>query len=175
MTHQPKTGSVTSKSGKVTVRGKIVTGIDLEGAAGDEVLQTALETMQRLHTGSVSGAEGVEAGEIITGLRYFNPETPDRESFVAELKALRQELAGLAAEPEAPEEAQAAVESLADTIAEAEKEKPLARRVVNRLRESIEFIGEAGKVLDSASKAGPLIAKAIATATVLYQAAQLLF
>ena len=175
MTEQSQTGSVTSTSGKVTVRGKIVTGIDIEGAVGDEVLKAALETMQRLHTGSVSGAEGVEAGEIITGLRYFNPETPDRESFVAELKALRAELTGLVADPETPEAAKAAVESLDDTIAEAEKEKPLAKRVVNRLRETIEFIGDAGKMLDSASKAGLLIAKAIGTATVLYQAAQVLF
>lgn len=174
MTQQPKTGSVTSK-GKITVTGKIVTGIDIEGAASDPVLKAALETMQQLNTGSVSAEQGIEAGEIITGFRYFNPAAPDRESFVAELKALREELAGLANDPEAPLEAGDAVESLDDTIAEAEKEQPVTKRLLNRLRESIEFLGEAGKLLDAASKAGPLLAQAIGTATVLYQAAQTLF
>lgn len=175
MTQQGKTGGVTSKSGKIKVEGKIVTGIDIEGATSDSVLKAALETMQQLQTGSVSAAGDIEAGEIVTGLRYLNPQAPDRKNFVAELKALRAELAGLAADPDTPQEAQAAVQSLDETIAEAEKEKPLAKRVINRLRESIEFVSDAGKALDSASKAGPLIVKAIGTATVLYQAAQVLF
>jgi len=108
MADQPKTGSVTSKSGKVTVRGKIVTGMDLEGALSDETLKAALETMRQLNTGDVSGAEGVEAGEIIVGFRYLNPQAPTKEAFTAELQALRQELAGLAAAPDAPAEIQGA-------------------------------------------------------------------
>jgi hypothetical protein len=175
MADQPKTGSVTSKSGKVTVTGKIVTGFDIEGAASDAVLKTAFETMQHLQTGDVSGAKGVEAGEIITGLRYLNPQAPDHDSFVAELKALRDELAGLAGEADAPDEVSNAIESLDETLAETQKEKPLAKRVINRLRESLEFISDAGKALDAASKTGPLIVKAIGTATVLYRAAQVLF
>ncbi len=175
MTNQPKTGSVTSKSGKVVVRGKIVTGIDIEGATGDEVLKAALETMKHLHTGDVSGAKGVEAEEIITGFRHFDPQTPTPESFVAELRALRQDLANAAQESDAPSEVQAAMESLDETISETEKEKPLAKRIINRLRESIEFISEAGKLLDAANKAGPLILKALPVAMGLYQAAQTLF
>jgi nucleotide-binding universal stress UspA family protein len=175
MSKQSKTGSVTSKSGKVVVQGKIVTGIDIEGAVSDAVLKAALETMQHLNTGGVSGATGVEAGEIVTGLRFFNPEKPDRDSFVAELKALRQQLADLGADPDTPVEVSNAVESLDEVVDETQKEQPVTRRVINRLRETIEFITDAGKVLDAASKAGPLIAQAIGTATVLYQAAQGLF
>jgi hypothetical protein len=175
MTKQSKTGSVTSKSGKVVVRGKIVTGIDIEGMASDAVLKVALETMQRLQTGGVSGATGVEAGEIVTGLRYFNPDQPDRESFAKDLKALRQQLSELADSSDIPAEVGEAVSSIDEVVAETQKDKPVTKRIVNRLRETLEFISDAGKVLDAASKAGPLIAQAIGTATVLYQAAQTLF
>ncbi|MBI1876891.1 MAG: hypothetical protein HYR94_01410 [Chloroflexi bacterium] len=175
MTDQPKTGSVTSAAGKVVVTGKIVTGIDIEGATSDAVLKAALETMQRLQTGGVSGYQGVEAQEIVTGLRYLNPQAPDRESFLAELKALRQDLAKLAAESGSPAEAQAAVESLDQAAAEAQKEQPLAKKIVNRLRETVEFITDAGKTLEAAGKAGPLILQALTIATGLYQAAQAIF
>jgi hypothetical protein len=170
-----KTGSVTSKSGKVIVKGKIITGLDIEGAASDETLQAALEAMQHLQTGDVSGAEGVEAEEIVTGFRYFNPEAPTRESFVAELQALRQQLADLAAAPEIPAAVGHAVETLDEVVVETQKEQPLPRRIINRLRETISFISDAGKALDAASKAGPLILQAIVIATGLYQAAQVVF
>lgn len=136
MSNQPKTGDVSSESGKVSAR-NIITGIDIQGAADDEVLKSALEAMQYLQTGSVKGAKGVEAQEdIVTGFRYLNPEAPTRESFIAELKALREDLATLAAAPDAPAEVAAAVESLDETVIEAQKEKPLTKRIINRLRET---------------------------------------
>jgi hypothetical protein len=83
MTDKPRTGSVISRSGKVTAR-RIITGVEIEGAASDAVLKAALEVMDRLHTGGVSGAQGVEVSEdIVTGFRHLNPQAPDRESFVA--------------------------------------------------------------------------------------------
>jgi hypothetical protein len=116
-------------------------------------------------------------GAFISGLsfQYFDPEHPTSEDFLAELKLLRQQVADLATEPEALTEAQAAISSLDETIAEAEKEKPLVRRVISRLQETVGFITDAGKALEAAGKAGPLIAQALGTATVLYQAAQTLF
>ena len=174
MTDQPQTGRVSAK-GNIKAR-NIVVGIDLQGAVGDEVIKAALGVMQRLRTGDVHAGGDIELiGEIITGLRYLNPQAPDRDSFMAELRALRDELAGLAGEADAPDEVSNAIESLDETLAETQKEKPLAKRVINRLRESLEFISNAGKALDAASKTGPLIVKAIGTATVLYRAAQVLF
>ena len=175
MTDQPKTGSVTSKSGKITVRGKIVTGIDLDGAVDDETLKLALESLQRLNTGKVSGDQGVEAEEIVTGLRYLNPQAPTRQAFAEEVKTLQQDLQTLAAGPAASVEIEAAVETLAGVQAEVQKEKPLPRRIVYRLRETIALLADAGQVLDAASNATPLLIKATATATLLYQAAQTLF
>lgn len=175
MTQEPQTGSVTSAAGKVVATGKIITGIDIEGAASDAVLQSALEAMQRWRTGGVSGYQGVEAQQIITGFRYLNPQTPDRSSFLAELQALRQALAGLAAQPDSPAEAQAAVEALDQAAAESQKEQPLAKKIINRLREAVEFITDAGKALEAAGKAGPLIIQALTIAAGLYQAAQKLF
>jgi len=165
-------GDVKAKNIKVT--GKIVTGIDIEGSASDAVLKAALETAQHLQ-GSVIAKETLEAGEIIVGLRYLNPQEPDIESFKKELQALREQLAGLATEVNIPAEVGAAADSLGEVVAETRKEQPMTRRVINRLRETIEFITDAGKMLDAASKAGPLIAEAIGTATLLYQAAQVLF
>jgi hypothetical protein len=178
MDDQPKTGGVTSKSGKVIVGGKVVTGVELQGPVSDETLQAAIKALQQLQSGGISGDKGVEIkGNFISGLsfHYFDPEQPTPEAFLAELKLLRQQVAELAAGPETLTEAQAAVDSLDETIAEAEKEKPLARRVVSRLQETVGFITDAGKALEAAGKAGPLIAQALGTATVLYQAAQTLF
>lgn len=175
MTGKPRTGSVTSRSGKVTAR-RVITGIEIEGAASDEILKAALEVMDRLHSGGVSGAQGVEVSEdIVTGFRYLNPQAPDRESFVAELKALRDVLAELQKQPEAAAEVEVAARSLDDAIAEAQKKEPLRKLVVNRLRDTVEFITDAGKALEAADKAGPLIVKAIPTAVVLFQLAQKLF
>jgi hypothetical protein len=158
----------------IKVRGKIVTGVDIEGAASDAVLKAALKTAQQLQ-GSVVAEESLEAGEIITGLRYLNPKSPDLESFKKELQALQEQLADLATQADMPAEVGAAAESVGKVMAETQKEQPMARRVLNRLRESLEFMTDAGKALEAAGKAGPLIAQAIGTATVLYQAAQILF
>ncbi len=175
MTDNPRTGSVRSKSGKVSAR-RIITGVDIEGAATDEVLKAALEMMDRLSTGGVSAAEGVEVGEdIVTGFRYLNPQAPDREAFVAELKALRETLAELQKQPEAAADAEAAATSLDDAIGEAQKKEPLGKLIVRRLRDTVEFITDAGKALEAADKAGPIILKAIPTAAALYQIAQNLF
>jgi hypothetical protein len=94
---------------------------------------------------------------------------------VAEIKTLAQELAALAGQPDSPPELHGAAEALAEAAAEAEKEKPLAKRIANRLKETVEFIGDAGKALEAAGKAGPLIVQALGTATVLYQVASTLF
>ena len=175
MTNQQGTGNVTSKSGKVTAR-RIITGMDIEGPTSDEVLNAALETMTRLNTGSVSGTEGVEASEdIVVGFRYLNPDAPDREAFVAELKALRETLAELKEQSGMAAETEAAAHSLDDAIAEAEKPEPLGKLVKKRLSDTLEFITDAGKVLEAADRAAPLVAKAVATAAVLYQVAQALF
>jgi uncharacterized protein HemX len=132
--------------------------------------------MNHLRTGSVSGTEGVEvSGEIVTGFRYYNPQAPDRQAFLAELQQLRQELAALSQEAGVPAETGEAVKSLDEAITETQQPQPAARRIINRLRETIEFISDAGKALDAASKAGPLILKAIPIAMGLYQAAQALF
>jgi hypothetical protein len=165
-------GDVKAKNIKVT--GKIVTGVDIEGAASDTVLKAALKTAQQLQ-GSVIAKETLEAGEIITGLHYFNPDQPDRESFAKDLKALRQQLADLTAEPETPAGVGRAVRALDGAIEETEEKEPLASSIRNRLQEALEFITNAGKALDAANKAAPLIAQAIGTATILYQAAQILF
>ncbi|GIK38023.1 MAG: hypothetical protein BroJett011_18560 [Chloroflexota bacterium] len=175
MSQESQTGGVTSAAGKVGVTGKIVTGIDIEGTTSDSVLKTALETMQRLRTGSVSGYHGVEATEIVTGFRYFNPQVPDKKSFLTELMTLRQDLANLIADPNSPTEVKAALEALDEAATETQKEQPLARKIVNRLRETVEFISDAGRALEAAGKAGPLILQALAIASGLYQAAQTLF
>jgi hypothetical protein len=176
--NQPKTGSVTSKSGRIKIGGEVVTGIKIQGEVSDETLQAALNTLHHLQTGGVSGAKGVEIkGDFISGLQFshLDPEHPTLEGFLAELKLLRQQVAALAGEPDAPLEAQEAVKSLDDTITAAEQEKPLARRVVSRLQEAMGFITDAGKTLEAAGKAGPLLAQALGTAAVLYQVAQNLF
>ncbi len=175
MTQDPQTGSVTSAAGKVVVTGKIVTGVDIEGAASDAVLKAALETMQHWRTGGVSGYQGVEAGEVVTGLRYFNPQTPDKASFLAELQALRQELANLAAQPGSPAETQAAVEALDVAAAESQKEQPLPKKIINNLQLAVGYITDAGKIWEAAAKAGPYLLQALTVATTLYQAAQKLF
>ncbi len=175
MTPQPRSGSVTSKSGKVTAR-RIITGVEIEGAASDEVLKAALEMMDRLSSGGVSGAGGVEAGEdIVTGFRYLNPQAPSREAFVAELKALQASVAELRRQPEAAADAEMAGRSLDDAIVEAEKKERLGQLVVRRLRDTVEFITNAGKALEAADKAGPLLLKAVPTAVALFHIAQTLF
>jgi hypothetical protein len=169
------TGSVTSKSGKVSAR-RIITGIEIEGAVGDEVIKAALETMDRLSTGGVSGEKGVEVGEeIVTGFRYLDPQAPDRESFVAELQALRETVAELQGQPQAPAEIEVAANSLDEAIEEAQKEEPLGKLVVKRLHDAVEFITDAGKLWEASDKLAPLVAKAVSTAVVLYQVAQKLF
>ncbi len=173
MTDKPRTGSVTAKN--IRAR-RIIAGIEIEGAASDEVLKAALETMDRLSTGDVRAAETMDVSEdIVTGFRYLNPQSPDREAFVAELQALREVLADLQSEPEAASEVEAAAQSLDTAIAEAGKKEPLGKLVVNRLRDTLEFITDASKALEAADKAGSLILKALPTAAVLYQIAQTLF
>ena len=175
MVQRKKTGSVISTGGKVTTR-RIITGIDIEGPVDDEVLKIALEVMDRLATGDVSGTEGVEVSEdIVTGLRYLDPQAPEQEAFLAEMKALRETLAELQKEPEVSAEVEAAGKSLDEAITEAEKEKPLRKMVLNRLRDTVEFMADAGKLLETAPKAGPLVAQAITTAAMLYQVAGTLF
>ena len=173
MADKPRTGSVSAKN----IRARsIVTGVDIEGTASDEVLKAALEAMDRLSTGDVAATETLEVSEdIVVGFRYLNPEAPDRESFVAELGALREMLADLAKAPEAASEIAAAAGSLDDAIDEAAKKEPLGKLVINRLRDTLEFITDASKALEAANKAGPLILKALPTAAALYQIAQTLF
>jgi hypothetical protein len=173
MTDKPRTGSVTAENIRA---GSIITGVDIEGAASDEVLKAALDTMERLSTGDVTASKSLEAsGDIVVGFRHFNPQSPEREDFVAELRALRQVLADLQKQPEAASEVEAAASSLDDAIDEAGKKEPLGKLVVNRLRDTLEFITDAGKALEAADKAGPLLLKAIPTAAALYQIAQTLF
>ncbi len=155
---------------------RIIAGIEIEGAASDEVLKAALEAMDRLSTGDVRAAETMDVSEdIVTGFRYLNPQSPDREAFVAELQALREVLADLQSEPEAASEVEAAAQSLDTAIAEAGKKEPLGKLVVNRLRDTLEFITDASKALEAADKAGSLILKVLPTAAALYQIAQTLF
>jgi hypothetical protein len=173
MPQQARTGSVTARN--ISAR-RIIVGVEIEGAASDEVLKAALEAMDRLHTGDVSADESLQASEdIVTGFRHLNPQAPERQDFVAELKALRQVLADLQAQPEAAVEAEAAAKSLDDAIAEAQKKQPLGKLVVKRLRDTLEFVTDAAKALEAADRAGPLIAKAIPSAVALYQIAQALF
>ncbi len=132
--------------------------------------------MDRLSTGDVRAAETMDVSEdIVTGFRYLNPQSPDREAFVAELQALREVLADLRKQPEAASEIEAAAQSLDTAIAEAGKKEPLGKLVVNRLRDTLEFITDASKALEAADKAGSLILKVLPTAAALYQIAQTLF
>ncbi len=62
--------------------------------------------------------------------------------------------------------------SLDDAIAETGSPQPVAKLVVSRLRDTLEFLTDAGKALDSADKAGALIAKAAPVALALYQVAE---
>ena len=173
MADKPRTGRVSARNIKAR---NIITGIDIEGAASDEVLMAALEAMDHLSTGDVTATETLEARQdIVVGFRYLNPEAPDRESFVAELGVLREMLAEVQAQPGAAPEVQAAADSLDDAIAEAGKKEPLGKRVVNRLRDTLEFITDASKALEAADKAGSLILKVLPTAAALYQIAQTLF
>lgn len=111
----------------------IVIGVEIEGAASDEVLTAALEAMDCLSTGDVSGAQGVEASDdIVTGFRYLDPQTPDREAFVADLKALREVLDELKKQPGATAEIEAVAKSLDDAITEAQKKEPLGKLVFKR-------------------------------------------
>jgi hypothetical protein len=170
MTNQPKTGKVKAESIKAR---SVVTGIDVSGA-DDATIQTALELMKTLQTGDVIAEGGIElSGDLVTGLSA----PKDRQEFMVQARALRQQLVTLAAEPGIPERAalEGAVASIEEVVIETGKTEPLRRRVINRLRETIEFIGDAGKTIDAAHKAGPLILQAVGTATVLYQAAQVLF
>jgi len=118
-------------------------------------------------------------GDIVTGvsvrLHYLNPQAPDRESFVAELQSLRATLAELQKQPQAPAEVEAAAKSLDEAIGEAQKKEPLGKLVVRRLHDAVEFIADAGKLLETADRLAPLVGKAISTAVVLYQVAQALF
>ena len=173
MSDKARTGSVTAKNIKAR---RVISGVEIEGAASDEVLMAALETMDRLSTGDVSASESLEVSQdIVVGFRYLNPQAPEREDFVAELGALREMLAEVQSQPGAAPEVEAAADSLDDAIAEAQKKEPLGKRVVNRLRDTLEFITDAGKALEAADKAGPLLLKAIPTAAALYQIAQTLF
>jgi hypothetical protein len=173
MTDKPRTGSVTAKN--IRAR-RIIAGVEIEGAASDEVLKAALEAMDRLSTGDVRAAETMDVSEdIVTGFRYLNPQSPDREAFVAELQALREVLADLQKQPGAASEIEAAAQSLDTAIEEAAKKEPLGKLVVKRLRDTLEFITDASKTLEAADKAGSLILKALPAAAALYQIAQTLF
>ena len=177
MTDQPRTGGVVSKSGKVKAR-SIIVGLDILGAVDDDVVKSALETMQHLQPGVVSGEKGVEASEdIVVGIRmrYLNPDAPTTEDLIAEMKALREDLSTAQSQAQDNPDVQAAAESLDSALAEAEKPQPLGKLIKKRLSDTVEFITDAGKALEAADKAAPLIAKAVGTAAVLYQAAQLLF
>ncbi len=173
MTDKPRTGSVTAKN--IRAR-RIIAGVEIEGAASDEVLKAALEAMDRLSTGDVAASESLEVSEdIVTGFRYLNPQSPDRQAFVAELQALREVLADLQKQPEAASEIEAAAQSLDTAIEEAGKKEPLGKLVVKRLHDTLEFITDASKALEAADKAGSLILKALPAAAALYQIAQTLF
>ncbi|GAB4458105.1 MAG: hypothetical protein Kow0031_38690 [Anaerolineae bacterium] len=168
MSNQPKTGSVSAKSIKAR---NIVTGIDLSGA-DDDTLKAAVELMKTLHTGDVIAEEGIElSGDIITGLSA--PQ--NRQEFVVQVQALRQQLVALAAEPGAPAEIAEAAEEVAVIEAKAQADKPLAKRITGGLRNTIDLLTDAGKLWETSSKAGPLLLKALATASSLYLAAQTLF
>lgn len=173
MTDKPRTGSVTAKNMQAR---RIIAGVEIEGAASDEVLKAALGAMDRLSTGDVRATETMDVREdIVTGFRYLNPQSPDREDFVAELQALREMLAELQEGPEAASELEAAAQSLDTAIDEAGKKEPLGKLVVNRLRDTLEFITDASKALEAADKAGSLVLKVLPTAAALYQIAQTLF
>lgn len=177
-----QTGTVKA-AGDMSVGGDIVAGILLEGASNDEVIRAALETVSRINIGSTgdvtSGGRMEVRGDIVTGvsvrLHYLNPQAPDRESFVAELQSLRATLAELQKQPQAPAEVEAAAKSLDEAIGEAQKKEPLGKLVVRRLHDAVEFIADAGKLLETADRLAPLVGKAISTAVVLYQVAQALF
>ena len=168
MTTPGKTGSVFGKSIKAR---NIITGVQIEGGS-DATLKAALELMKTLHTGDVIAEEGIEvSGDIITGLSA--PQT--RPEFVTQVQALHQQLLSLAEEPDAPEGIAEAAEEVAVVATKAQAEKPLAASIIGKLRTAIELLTDAGKVWEATSKAGPLLLKAIGTATVLYQAAGMLF
>ena len=170
---QPKqkgSGQIRAKTIKAR---DIIAGVKLEGALSDETIRAALETLDHLNSGDVIAKETLEvSGEIITGFRYLNPHAPDKTQFLAELADLRRDLAAITQLEESPPEAADALESLEEAIDEAQSEKPRSRRIVSRLRETVGFISDAGKALDAAGKAGPLILKAIPVATGLYHIAQ---
>jgi len=64
----------------------------------------------------VIAKETLEVGEIIVGLRYFSPDQPGRESFVKDLKALRQQLVDLTVDPETPATVGGAVKALDEAV-----------------------------------------------------------
>jgi ribonuclease HI len=166
------TGSVRSSRGKVKAR-DITTGINIQAPASDAVLKAALEALQYLRTGRVEGARDVEArGEIVTGLRYLNPQAPDRAALVKELQALRMTLVELQQQLAGNQPLQEAAQAAAEAQAEAEKPQPAPKRLLNRLGELVEFLSSAGKALEAAHQTAPLVAEAVGTAAMLYQIAQ---
>lgn len=173
MAQRKKTGDIISEEGDINA-GDIVTGLKATGDLSDSVLQDALEVMEHLNTGKVQAKGDIEAERIITGV-VVESKITNVEELLAVMKALRETLAELRKEPEASAEVEAAGRSLDEAITEAEKEKPLGRMVLNRLRDTVEFMADAGKLLETADKAGPLIAQAITTAVMLYQLAGTLF
>lgn len=177
MTDQPTTpggtGSVSSRAGKVTAR-NIITGIDLSGVESDAVVVKALESMEKLRTGSVWGEKGVEAsGDIVTGFRILNPEQPTQAAFIQELESLRDELAKLG--QDVPAEATKALKSVEETLGEAQADEPRGPRIRLYLQEAIEFIGKAADTLSKAHAAAPLIYKAGAVLAGLLAVASKLF
>ena len=149
----------------------IVTGIKIDGAVSDETLQTALKLLESNTFGDIIVEENIEAsGDVVSGFQYTNAA-----QFNAGLTRLRENLQTLTQQPDVPAEARDALDSLDDAIAEAKRPEPRRTRLINRLKETLEYITTAGKALDAAKKAGPIIAQAVATAAALYQAAQTLF
>jgi hypothetical protein len=172
MTGKARTGSV--KAGRIKAK-QIITGVKIEGAASDEVLKEAMRLARQFSTGDVTAKESLEADDIVVGFLYLNPDAPAREDFVAELQSLRETVAELQEQPQAPAEVGAAAKSLDEAIGEAQKEEPLGKLVVKRLHDAVEFITDAGKLWEASEKLAPLVARAVSTAVVLYQIAQKLF
>jgi hypothetical protein len=175
MVDEFRTGSV--RAGNIV--GKVNVGVTISADDAD-VVNAALAQIKRLQTGSVI-VGGTISGDVNTGikisagLRHVDPENPTIEALVAELRQLREELAGAEFEDGPPREVEEAVKSLDVAAEEAGKEQPLARVVVARVKEAVEFLTDAGKAVEQLGKAGAVVANALPTALALYEAATRLF
>ncbi len=175
MTERPKTGGVRA-GGKIKAD-HIITGVDIEGAIDDETLQAALQVMQKLSTGEVTATGDITAKNIVTGLRYLNPDSPTPADFVAEVKALREQLdqAIAAEEITSDTEAKYARRALDEAAEMAQEEEPLKDILIGRIKEFLNIATKASETFITLDKAAPIIAKTIPTALLLIQMAQKLF